>query len=103
MSEKEPLTLYFIPSLVATLWNREKAKGSPLTEAEVLAIRDSSPVVAVTQKVVIEMDEKRGYKDIDPEHCWEAWLDARVGLVEYERGKEKAAEPGATDNPDDAQ
>ena len=35
MSDSEELVIYPMPSLVATLLNREQAKGSPLTEAEV--------------------------------------------------------------------
>lgn len=28
------------------------------------------------------MDEKRGYKDIDPENCWEQWQEARKMLAD---------------------
>ena len=70
-----------MPSLVATLLNREKAKGSPLTEPEVIEIRDSCPSVAVPIDVVAKMDAERGYKDIDPERCWEQWQEARKSLL----------------------
>jgi hypothetical protein len=36
MSESNDLIIYPMPSLVATLLNRERAKGSPLTEQEVI-------------------------------------------------------------------
>jgi hypothetical protein len=93
----EPLILYFIPSLVATLWHDEKKKGSPLTEEEVLAIRDKCPVVALKEESVRLMDEKRGYKDIDADDCWISWLKAREGLVAYEREQEKTPIQSATD------
>ena len=81
MSASENLVIYPMPSLVATLINREQAKGSPLTEAEVIEIRDSCPSVAVPIDVVAKIDAERGYKDIDPERCWEQWQEARKSLL----------------------
>jgi hypothetical protein len=77
MSDSEKLVIYPMPSLVATLLNRERAKGSPLTQAEVIEIRDSCPSVAVPIDVAEKIDAQRGYKDIDPERCWEQWQEAR--------------------------
>ena len=76
------LIIYPIPSLVATLLNRETAKGSPLTEEEVIQIRDSCPAIALTQEDARRVDESRGYLDIDPEHCWEEWQRVRLELAE---------------------
>ena len=81
MSDADELVIYPMPSLVATLLNRERAKGGPLTEAEVLEIRDSCPSVAVPFDVAAKIDAERGYKDIDPEKCWEQWQEARRSLV----------------------
>jgi hypothetical protein len=81
MSDSDKLVIYPIPSLVSTLLNRERAKGSPLTEAEVIEIRDSCPSVAVPIDVVPKIDAGRGYKDIDPERCWEQWQEARKSLI----------------------
>ena len=80
MNDSEELIIYPVPSLVATLLNRERAKGTPLTEDEVIQIRDACPAIAVPLEVAREMDEKRGYKDIDPERCWEQWQVARKEL-----------------------
>jgi len=77
----QQLVICPMPSLVATLLNREKAKGSPLTEAEVIEIRDGCPSVAVPIDVLAKMDAERGYKDIDPERCWEQWQEARKSLI----------------------
>jgi hypothetical protein len=76
----QQLVLVFMPSLVATLMNREEAKGSPLTEAEVLGIRNQAPVVAVPASVAEAVTRERGYADIDPEHLWVAWQAARAEL-----------------------
>lgn len=45
------MTIVFVPSLIALLLSKADEKGSPLTELEVLVIRD-----------------------IDPENCWAEWL-----------------------------
>lgn len=77
MSNSQKLVNYPMPSLVATLLNRERAKGSPLIEAEVYEIRDSCPSVMVPSDVAAKIDAERGYKDIDPDQCWEQWQEAR--------------------------
>ena len=82
MSESNDLIIYPMPSLVATLLNRERAKGSPLTEQEVIQIRDGCPSVAVPRDVARQIDESRGYLDIDPENCWEEWQRARKELAD---------------------
>jgi hypothetical protein len=78
---KGELIIFCVPSLVSTLLNREKAKGSPLTEAEVLGIRDTAPAIAMPPDVAAKVEAERGYKDIDPENCWEEWQRARLELI----------------------
>jgi hypothetical protein len=87
MSNHENLVIYPMPSLVATLLGRERAKGSPLTEAEVLQIRDQCPSVAVPIDVARKIDAERGYRDIDPERIWEQWQSARKHLAADENSK----------------
>jgi hypothetical protein len=87
MSNPGKLLIYPMPSLVATLLNRESAKGSPLTEAEVIGIRDQCPSVAVPIDVAHKIDAERGYKDIDLGRCWEQWQEARKHLVADENTK----------------
>jgi len=69
-----------MPSLVALLLNRERAKGAPLTEAEVLTIRDGCECTMVPYDIVAKIVEARGYNDIRPEHAWEDWIAIRPGL-----------------------
>jgi hypothetical protein len=78
VSASDNLVIYPMPSLVATLLNRERQKGSPLTEAEVLSIRDNCPSVVMTRDDAERIDLDRGYKDIDPERCWEDWSQVRT-------------------------
>lgn len=81
-AEGEPLVIYPIPALVALLLNREKAKGGPLTEDEVIALRDGCVAMAVPRDVARTMNEARGYADIDPEDCWAEWQRIRGTLTD---------------------
>lgn len=72
--------LVIIPSLVAQLLHAEQEKGAPLSEAEVLSIRDNSDCVAIHPDDLHAFVEQRGYEDIDPEQCWEQWQQARIDL-----------------------
>jgi hypothetical protein len=73
------LIITHIPSLVATLLNKERAKGSALTKEEVETIRDEAPARVLTPEQRASVDARRGYDDIDPERAWEDWQIARVG------------------------
>jgi len=72
------LIIFCVPSLVATLLNRERAKGSPLTEQEVLEIRDKAHAIVMEPDIAAKVEAERGYKDIDPENVWEEWQRARL-------------------------
>jgi hypothetical protein len=77
LSTDEQLYPLFIPSLAATLKAKEDEKGCPLTEQEVLAIRDGATVMMVNVKEYFEMEDTRGYRDIDPKNCWAEWRELR--------------------------
>ena len=70
----------FMPSLISVLRAQEKQKGAPLTEQEVIDIRDRSTAVMLPLDRSKEIEESRGYKDIDPGHCWQEWQDVRIQL-----------------------
>jgi len=72
-----------IPALVAVLLNKEQEKGSPLTEEEVIEIRDGAESVMGTIHEMQALEESRGYADLDPENIWEEWKNARIYLSEY--------------------
>ena len=76
----EPLVPVFMPPLVTILAQHEREKGSPLTEDEMLAIRDKSVVMMMRQSIAQQMAEKRGYPDVDPERCWQEWQERRESL-----------------------
>ena len=78
--DDDPLCLVFIPALVAVLHQQERAKGSPLTEVEVHAIRDKSLCMRMRYSHALAMEEKRGYSDVRPERCWDDWQQVRTEL-----------------------
>lgn len=76
----DPLCLVFIPALVTILLHAEKTIGRPLTEAEVIAIRDKAVCMAMPVSVAAQMETKRGYPDIVAEAAWPEWQSARLQL-----------------------
>jgi hypothetical protein len=84
----------FIPALVVLLHHAERQKGSPLTESEVLAIRDSGVCMMMAVERAIALDEKRGYNDIDPERVWEQWQEARAQFAEQDAEPDAPADGG---------
>ncbi len=79
-TDKEGLTPVFVPPLAALLTREESEKGRPLTEAEVLAIRDEAVCIMVPNEKIPQLDEARGYVDIDPRNCWADWNMLRVEM-----------------------
>jgi len=75
--EQEELVPVPIPALIAILLNQEQEKGSPLTEQEVLEIRDNAACIMMPISSIKSMEESRGYADINPEYVWEQWQEAR--------------------------
>lgn len=76
----EKLFIVPVPALVATLLAAERGKGAPLTEEEVLQIRDRAPSIAMPAHAYRAVINARGYDDIDPENVWEEWQLARKSL-----------------------
>jgi hypothetical protein len=82
----EKLIFVPMPTLVSLLQRAEQDKGAPLTEPEVMAIRDGCTCVALPQAVAAGVARDRGYDDIDPERCWEQWQLARKELLDLQPG-----------------
>lgn len=73
-TENDPLEPVPIPALVALLLSLEKQKGTPLTEEEVNEARDKAVCIMLPLSAKLQMDEKRGYSDINPARAWPEWL-----------------------------
>jgi hypothetical protein len=80
MSSEDDLLPVFIPALVALLIRAEELNGSPLTRNQILAVRDNANCVMLPPSAKAEIEEERGYTDIDPERCWEDWLIVRARM-----------------------
>ena len=66
-----------VPALVDLLTLKEREKGSALTEAEVVEIRDKAVCMMLPVSERIAMDQARGYADLDPKNVWEQWQAVR--------------------------
>jgi hypothetical protein len=86
VADDDSIVLVPMPALVAILLHAERTKGTPLTEAEVLRIRDECACVALGTVAAQMMAEKRGYDDIDPENAWEDWQAVRGSLAAAGQG-----------------
>ena len=82
---QEQLILTPVPALVAVLWSLEKAKGSPLTEHEVITARDNAACIAMPLTAHRAVVAERGYSDLDPENIWQEWLAFKDSLEENEQ------------------
>jgi hypothetical protein len=81
MAADELLVQVFVPALVAVLQQAEADKGEPLTEEEVIEIRDNAVSITVRHSQAQAMASKRGYPDLDPENVWEEWQAVRSELM----------------------
>ncbi|RZK43122.1 MAG: hypothetical protein EOO57_00440 [Hymenobacter sp.] len=73
MNEEEAIELVFIPALATLLLSAAQRAGRPLTETEVLGLRDEAVVMAVPTSVALALETQRGFPDIDPENAWPEW------------------------------
>lgn len=69
----EPVRPVAIVPLVDVLRSLEKKNGRPLTEAEVLDLRDHATFIALTPSNAKALEQRRGYPDLDPDRIWEEW------------------------------
>jgi acyl carrier protein len=74
----EGYSYLFMPSLAAILTAAENKEGRPLTEKEVLSIRDKVPSMVAPNDVILKMNESRQYQDIDPKSVWTEWQALRA-------------------------
>ena len=81
MGADEPLVTVFIPALVAVLHHEETNKGEPLTQEEVIAIRDRAVCITMRYSQAQAVESKRGYPDVDPENVWDEWQAIRSELM----------------------
>src|ERR1700761_3572602 len=89
-ADDEPLCLLFIPALVTLLYHAESTRGAPLTEAQVLAIRDNANCVGAPVSVAANGEKERGYPHIIAERCWPEWQAPREALFQKTTGRPRS-------------
>lgn len=79
-SDAKTVKVYLNP-LHAMLGAAEKKKGSPLTEVEVLHIRDTTVAIDMTpaqaEKFYASLDAQMPIGRLDPARLWEQWQEVR--------------------------
>jgi hypothetical protein len=75
---EEPLVPVPVPALGMLLLQLEKEKGFALTEAEVLSARGKAVCMMMRLSHKEALDEKRGYRDVDPLNVWVEWQAFRM-------------------------
>jgi hypothetical protein len=79
-SDAKTVRVYLNP-LHAMLGAAEKQKGSPLTEAEVLHVRDTTVAIDMTpkqaEKFYASLDAQMPIGRLDPTRLWEEWQEVR--------------------------
>lgn len=71
------MRLLFMPSLAALLDGAEDLKRGPLTEAQVLLIRNEARVVVTPADVALIVEQNRGYTEVDPASPYQSWQTLR--------------------------
>jgi hypothetical protein len=70
---EEPLVPVPIPPLGILLLHLEKQKGARLTRDEVVEARDKAVCMMMRLSHKLALEEKRGYRDVDPGNVWDDW------------------------------
>lgn len=81
MADEKKLVPVFIPPLANILALAERTKGSPLTKAEVDAVRDKSSCIMMESADAQSMVKSRGFLDVNPENCWADWHRLRAQMT----------------------
>lgn len=83
-SDAKTVRVYLNP-LHAMLGAAEKRKGSPLTEAEVLQVRDTTVAIDMTpkqaEKFYASLDAQMPIGRLDPARVWEEWQEVRDSVM----------------------
>jgi hypothetical protein len=81
----EPMVTVFLNPLAMLLAGRERQKGSPLTEAEVLEVRDGAACTQMplsqAEPFYAALDAQMPTPRLDPERIWEEWQAVRDRVV----------------------
>ncbi len=71
----------FIPPLATLLAQAEERKGVPLTEREVVEVRDAGACIMLPAAEAEAVVTARGFRDVVPENCWADWHRLRIQMT----------------------
>jgi hypothetical protein len=71
------LVAVFMPSLFAAFQTAESGSGTPLTFSRAREIRNQAVGVLVTEELAAKLEQRRGFRDLDPDEFWSDWLQLR--------------------------
>ena len=81
MNSEQPTVTVYLNPLMMLLVGAERQKGTPLTEAEVLAVRDSAVSMPMTpsqaKKFYETLDSEIPVHRMNPDRIWEEWQEIR--------------------------
>ncbi|MGF1910856.1 hypothetical protein L4C38_15595 [Vibrio kasasachensis] len=86
---QEKLVDVYIPALVALLTRAEEIAKRPLSETEVLRIRDKATKVSQPLSGMPAFLKQRGYHDIYAPEAWEEWKLYRDGKLDLSIGDDE--------------
>jgi hypothetical protein len=79
LSQPDEVVHPLVP-LAIVLEDMEKKKGRALTAEEVLAARDELPCIVMLAEHRDELEQDRGFRDIDPVNAWKEWQEYRMTI-----------------------
>ena len=80
--KQEKMVNVYVPALVALLTRAEELTKRPLSESEVLRIRDNAEKVSQPLSVMPAFLQQRGYHDLYAPEAWEEWQLYREGKID---------------------
>lgn len=81
MNQVNTLKQMFVPALVVQLEQAEWRKCAPLTEAEVLRLRDQAIRFPVPDSLVDSLEACWGFRDVTLGRVWEEWQERRYAGI----------------------
>ncbi len=80
MAEEE-LVPVFLPPLANLLAAATDQANRPLTESEVLEVRDAGVCMMMATSQALALEQARGFRDVQPEDAWADWHRLQVELT----------------------
>jgi hypothetical protein len=75
---EEKLFPVFMPSLLRRFREAEQESGSPLTCYQAQEIRNTAVGILLPGPIALRLEERRGFRDLDPDAFWTDWQQTRV-------------------------